>query len=220
VVADGSYWVRWHDAYQDPSSSLSRRLAVVQRRLGGVLDQAPVGRIRLISLCAGQGRDVIGVVADHRRREDVHGLLVELDPGLAGQARSAADEAGLTHIEIRQGDASRTSAYRGAVPADIVMACGVFGNISDADIHATVELLPTLMATGGVVLWTRHRLEPDVTPSIRSWFEEAGFEEVGFDTEEGTFFSVGTHRLVALPPPFHPDRTMFTFVGDGSGAHL
>ncbi len=99
------------------------------------------------------------------------------------------------------------------------MACGVFGNISDADIRATVHTLPKLLVTGGVVIWTRHRLEPDLTPSIRMWFGEAGFEEVAFDTEDGTFFSVGTHRFFSSPPPFDPTETMFTFVGDGSGAH-
>ena len=33
------------------------------------------------------------------------------------------------------GDASTTSAYRGAVPADLVLACGIFGNVSDEDIQ-------------------------------------------------------------------------------------
>ncbi len=218
-MTDEGHWVRWHAAYADPTSFLSRRLAIVQKRLGSVLDHAASGRIQLISLCAGQGRDVLGVVATHRRRGDVHGLLVELDPVLADQARSAADEAGLAHIDILQGDASQTFLYRDAVPADIVMACGVFGNISNRDIHATVGALPSLMAPGGAVIWTRHRLEPDMTPSIRAWFGEAGFEEVAFDTEDGTFFSVGTHRLAGSPLPFDPNQTMFTFVGDGSGAH-
>jgi hypothetical protein len=216
-MTDDGHWVRWHHAYEDPSSPLSRRLVVVQRRLGHALDEVASGPIQLISLCAGQGRDVIGAVAAHPRRDDVHALLVELDADLADQARGAAARAGLTAVDVAQGDASQTSAYRGAVPADIVMACGVFGNISDADIRATVAILPSLMAEGGVVIWTRHRLEPDLTPSIRTWFTGAGFEEVGFDTEEGTFFGVGTHRLVASPSPFEPDRTLFTFFGDGSG---
>ena len=218
-MTDEGYWARWHAAYEDPSSFLSRRLFVVQKRLGSMIDQAPSGRIQVISLCAGQGRDVLGVVAAHRRRGDVHGLLVEFDPGLADQARSAAGGAGLTQIDILQGDASQTSAFRGAVPADIVMACGVFGNISILDIQTTVRTFPSLMAAGGAVIWTRHRLEPDMTPSIRTWFGEVGFEEVAFDTEEGAFFSVGTHRLVGSPRPFDPNKTMFTFVGDGSGAH-
>ncbi|MGD0393238.1 MAG: class I SAM-dependent methyltransferase [Acidimicrobiales bacterium] len=217
-MVDEEHWVRWHEAYEDPTSFLSRRLSIVQKRLGQMLDRCPRGRIQLISLCAGQGRDVIGVLADHRRRDDVHALLVELDARLTDHARSAAHELGLTAVEIRQGDASCSSAYAGAVPADIVMACGVFGNVSDEDIHATVAMLPSLMGTGGAVIWTRHRLEPDLTPSIRAWFEDAGFEEVAFDTEEGTFFGVGTHRLEAPALPFDPNRTMFTFVGDGSGA--
>jgi hypothetical protein len=33
----------------------------------------------VISLCAGQGRDLLGVLADHPRREDVRARLVELD---------------------------------------------------------------------------------------------------------------------------------------------
>jgi hypothetical protein len=218
-MADEGHWVRWHEAYEDPNSFLNRRLSIVQKRLGQALDNCPRGRIELISLCAGQGRDVIGVLAHHQRRGEVHALLVELDTRLSDGARSAADELGLTQIEIRQGDASRTSAYAGSVPADIVMACGVFGNVSDEDIHATVGMFPSLMAVGGTVIWTRHRLDPDLTPSIRAWFEGAGFEEVAFDTEEGTFFSVGTHRLKAPPLPFDPNRTMFTFFGDGSGAH-
>ncbi len=86
--------------YEDPSSFLSRRLSIVQRRLGSTFDQAPSGRIQLVSLCAGQARDVLGVVATHRRRSDVHGLLVELDPGLADQARSAVSEAGLTQFDV------------------------------------------------------------------------------------------------------------------------
>ncbi len=218
-MADEGHWVRWHESYEDPTSFLSRRLSIVQKRLGQVLDQCPPGRIQLVSLCAGQGRDVIGVLADHRRRDDVHARLVELDVRLTDQARSAADELGLTHVQIRQGDASHTAAYTGAVPADIVMACGVFGNVSDEDVHTTVRMFPGLLATGGAVIWTRHRLEPDLTPSIRAWFEDAGFEEVAFDTEEGAFFSVGTHRLMSPPLPFDPNRTMFTFFGDGSGAH-
>lgn len=218
-MADEGHWVRWHEPYEDPTSFLSRRLSVVQKRLRQALDQCPRGRIRLISLCAGQGRDVIGVLADHQRRDDVHALLVELDARLTDHARLAAEELGLTTVEIRQGDAARTSAYTDAVPADVVMACGVVGNISDQDIHATVAMFPSLLATGGAVIWTRHRLEPDLTPSIRAWFEGAGFEEVAFDTEEGTFFSVGTHRLKVPPLPFDPNQTMFTFFGDGSEAH-
>ena len=94
-MTDKGHWIRWHEGYEDPASSLSRRLSIVQKRLGHLLDQAPDGPIRLISLCAGQGRDVIGVMATHRRGGDVHGRLVELDRELADQARSAIDEAGL-----------------------------------------------------------------------------------------------------------------------------
>jgi hypothetical protein len=64
-------WLEWHRDYDDPGSLLSRRLELVQGYLRAELDRAPAGGVRLISLCAGQGRDVIGVLAGHPRRDDV-----------------------------------------------------------------------------------------------------------------------------------------------------
>jgi hypothetical protein len=152
------------------------------------------------------------------RKNDVTARLVELDAGLAGDARAMAKEAGLLEVEIVEGDAALTSAYVGAVPANIVLACGIFGNVSSDDIRGTIEALPTLCAPGATVIWTRHHLPPDMTPTIRSWFADSGFEEIAFDTEQGRSFSVGTHRLVGHPRPFRENRRMFTFSGDGSGA--
>jgi hypothetical protein len=59
----------WHDQYEDPDSPLAGRLRIVQRRLDELLTAAPPGPIRLISMCAGQGRDVLGVVPMHKRKQ-------------------------------------------------------------------------------------------------------------------------------------------------------
>ncbi len=59
-----------------------------------------------------------------------------------------AAAAGLLNVDIAQGDASMTSAYAGVVPAHVLLVCGVFGNISDTDIHRTVSELPRLSAAG------------------------------------------------------------------------
>jgi hypothetical protein len=41
---------------------------LAQGHLRAELDRAPAGDVRLISLCAGQGRDVIGVLTGHREK--------------------------------------------------------------------------------------------------------------------------------------------------------
>src|SRR5271154_2837323 len=74
-----SHWVAWHDAYDDPSSPLSARLATVQSHIEEALDRAPAGEVRVVSICAGQGRDLVGVLAGHRRRTEVRARLVEAD---------------------------------------------------------------------------------------------------------------------------------------------
>jgi len=86
--------VAWHELYDDPSSVLSGRLRLVQAQLEDALDHAPAGPIRLLSLCAGQGRDVTGVLPTHPRRDDVSAVLIEANAENAETARRNAAAAG------------------------------------------------------------------------------------------------------------------------------
>jgi hypothetical protein len=213
-LTEPTHWQAWHEPYADANSYLSQRLAVVQSHIHSFLDAATPGPIRVVSLCAGEGRDLLGVLPSHARREDVHARLVELDPGNAAVARAAARDAGLSQVEVVVGDAAMTDAYAGAVPAELVLACGVFGNIVDADIRRTIEALPQLCAPHATVIWTRHRLEPDLTPTVRGWFGDSGFTELAFDApeREDLKFSVGVNRYEGAPVALQPGVRMFEFV--------
>jgi hypothetical protein len=204
-------WKTWHHGYADPDSDLSHRLVHVQRRLTDALNAVPPGPIRLISLCAGEGRDVLGVLPTHPRRADVTARLVELDPDVAGAARSTAAALGLTNIDVVTGNAGLSAVYAGLAPADVVLACGIFGNVNEADVHTTIRGLPQLSKSGATVLWTRHRGAPDLTPQIRSWFREAEFDEIGFDYEEGRRFGVGTQVFRGVTPSFDSTIRLFEF---------
>ena len=203
-------WSEWHDAYARPGAGLGDRLAAVRAQIERRLDTTAPGPVRVVSACAGDGRDLLGVLADRRDADRVTALLVEYDGGLVAQARRAAETlpAG---IEVRQADAAQSDVYRDAVPADLVLLCGIFGNVSDADVQATIEAAPQLCAPGAEVIWTRHRNEPDLTPSIREWFGAAGFDEVAFIAPEADHWSVGVHRLVASPQPLERGAHWFTF---------
>lgn len=206
-------WVAWHDPYDDDGSPLHRRLQIVQRHIAAVVDRAPEGTIRAVSMCAGQGRDLIGALTDHPRRRDVVARLVELDERNAEVAQAAARASGLDGIDVVAADASVSDAYEGAVPADLVLVCGVFGNISDADITGTIEFLPQLCAENATVIWTRHRRPPDATPPIRACFETSGFDELAFDAPEDLLFAVGVGRLRTPPAPLQRGIRLFDFVG-------
>lgn len=203
----------WHDPYDDPSSSLARRLEVVQRHLAAALDRCADGPISILSMCAGQGRDLLGVLDRHHRAPDVTARLVEIDDRNVAIAAGRAAQLDSSRVEVVKGDAGVTDAYAGIVPATVVLACGVFGNISDRDIETTVTALPTLCSAGATVIWTRHRQSPDLTPTIRGWFADAGFEEEAFEALAGTSVGVGVHRLVGRSGAFQPGRRLFTFVG-------
>jgi hypothetical protein len=205
-------WVAWHAAYDDPQSPLSARLRVVRRHLSDALDAAPPGLVRLVSLCAGQGHDVLGVLPGHPRGPQVSAVLVEYDLRNAALARQGAGQMGLPQVEVRQADAARVASYADALPADVLLLCGIFGNVSDEDIERTATAAPALCAPGATVIWTRHRRAPDLTPRIRGWFQASGFDEVAFDTPDTqTRVSVGVGRLAVAPPAALPDGPLFSF---------
>jgi SAM-dependent methyltransferase len=210
VVAERD-WYAWHDAYDAPDTPLAGRLAAIQDQIRSVLDAAPPGPLRAISICAGQGRDLIGALATHPRRADVTARLVELDPRNAAIARQSAEAAGLPTVEVVTGDAALTGQYADLAPADLVLACGIFGNISAEDIKRTVGCCAQLCAQGGTVVWTRRRdREPELFLQICAWFTAAGFA-AQWIADPATQFGAAAHRLTTPPSPLEPRVRMFTF---------
>jgi hypothetical protein len=205
-------WAAWHADYDDPSSFLSARLRAVRSRLAQAIDAAPAGSVNLVSLCAGQGRDVIGVLAGHPRRDDVRALLVEVDGGIAEIARQSAEQAELAQVAVRVAVAGEIASFDDALPADVLLLCGIFGNVSDHDIQRTVEAAPALCRPPATVIWTRNRRPPDLTPRIREWFAASGFDEVAFDVlATDGLMAVGANRLAGASAARLPEGRLFSF---------
>ncbi|HEY8545166.1 MAG TPA: hypothetical protein VIL36_08965, partial [Acidimicrobiales bacterium] len=109
-------------------------------------------------------------------------------------------------------DAGRSDAYLGAAPADVVLVCGMFGNVPEDDIPCTIEQLPRLCAEGGTVVWTRDREPLDDVTRVRTLFAAAGFGEVDLVAPPGTTFVVGAHRLLGVPSRLVPGIRLFDFL--------
>lgn len=210
-IAEHRDWHGWHDAYKDSTSDLSRRLEVVQEELRSALPDNPTRRIQIVSMCAGQGHDVIATLAGYTHAEMVDARLVELNPRNVEAIHARAAEAGVT-VEVVQGDAANSELYKGAIPADIVIAVGIFGNISEPDVYATIRALPQFCAPGATLLWSRGRRRlPDIGEQIRSTFAESGFVETAYHAPEDCQFRVGVVRYDGEPQPLQRAH-LFTFV--------
>ena len=205
-------WNAWHADYADANSALSRRLRVIQQHIADWLNETAPASVSALSVCAGDGRDLIDVLGQRRDAARVSALLVEADEQLVARATARAAACDLPGVTVSCADAGRMGAYMSVGPADLVLLSGVFGNISDDDVRRTIDALPQLMAAGGTLVWTRHRKAPDLTPLIRQWLEEAGFSELSFTTPQDVFVSVGVHRFGCAPVPKDPAAQLFTFM--------
>jgi len=204
-------WYAWHAPYDELVSPLTHRLAVVQDAVRDFLDAAPDRPLRAVSLASGQSRDLLPLLIEHPRGGDVLARLVELDPRNADFAEGAVLGAALSGVDVVVGDAGLVDAYAGAVPADLVLACGLFGTISLLEVQSTIRALPQLCAAGATVVWTRNRRRNDPTLAIRDWLADTGFTEVSFTAggEDQGAFSVGVARWNGPAGELRPGTRLF-----------
>jgi hypothetical protein len=205
-------WVAWHVEYETPKSPLSQRLAVVRETVQAAVATHEASSMRVLSICSGDARDLVPVLARARRRKNIRGRLIEMEPELAQRARGELERAGIHGVEVICGDAGRPGNYSGAIPADLVVLCGVFGNVSDHDVYRLIKSLPALCAIQSEVIWTRYRRDPDLTPLIREWFSATGFEERAFRSPGPGHFAVGRHQLVRPASETKLPDPLFTFI--------
>jgi len=202
-------WHAWHEQYDDPASSLARRLRVVQRLARPLVDGLNSGD-RILSLCAGDGRDILPVVAERPRRQRPDVVLIERDEELAQAARVRAARLGVA-ASVLVGDAGAPLTWADHLPVALLMLCGIFGNVSDEDIRATIFATPSVLTPEGAVIWTRGAFdERDLRGQVRDWFTEAGFREVVLETEPKGY-GVGVSRLNRPVAPEPLPRSLFVF---------
>ena len=204
-------WIEWHEHYENPESSIAKRLGFVVDYVRRALDAQSAGRtgtVRLVSICAGGGRDVLPLLPGR----DVRATLVELPPVLAARAGATAAGLGLSDVDIRVADAGDVSSIEDVVPAHVFLAAGVFGNVSGADVQRIVAALPGMLEPGGHVIWTRGRGDdgPDPALDVLRHFAEHGFTEVALESPDDERYRVGMHRLTG-PAGRRPAGRLFTF---------
>ncbi len=202
---------QWHRFYDNPASGMSWRLRMVQQWLRSAFDQS-AGEVRVLSLCSGDGRDVIETLAGRPDADRVRVTLVEAHPDIAARARDTARAVGVA-VDVRTADAGLTDTVADVTPVDLLLLVGIFGNINEADIEATIRTVPSLCAPGATVLWSRGRLRGDINDPIRGWFGDVGCSELDYATSDETESrpALGLVRFDGTPQPLEPGRTIFTF---------
>jgi hypothetical protein len=211
-----SPWSNW-PAHSYLRERYQQRLAAVQDHLSESLELATPGPVRIVSLCAGDGRDVIGVLPTHPRRDDVRAWLVELDRDSVAAGIEQRHAAGLDdRVEFIQGDATDYATYRGLLPCDIVLMCGVLGHVRPVERSLLVQRLRAFCKPRGAVIWTRGVKRGMARYNeFKSLFEDHSFELARETlTPEGKW-GICAHRYAALPCDAPESGRIFQFQRGG-----
>ena len=207
-----STWNGWPDrAYQQ--DRYQHRLLAVQEHLADALDHAPGGPVRIISLCAGDGRDLIKVLGSHPRRGDVSACLIEQDLRSVADGTRRAESAGLSNaVEFLAADATAYETYRDIVPADLVLLCGVWGHVPVSDRKELVRALASICKAGGMVIWTRGVSKGMIRlRQIQSLFAAPLWQQVRANLTPDKNWAIVTHRYCGPPMELPASGRIFHF---------
>lgn len=215
-------WHKWHRTY-DENPAFRKRLVLVRNHLSRCLDRSAPGEVRIISVCAGDGRDVLRTLAGHKRLADARARLVELDPNLVADGENACKALGLSsHVEFVNGDATDLGSYRAVAPANVVAMCGMLGLVDLPELPKVVRAMQALCAHKGHVVWTRRldwRNGVRQTKVLQKLMAQAGFRRATLSvTSFGALlfktprpsFAVGTHRYDGEPVALPESGPLFT----------
>ena len=197
-----------------------QRLLAVQEHLAECLDSSPRGSVHIISMCAGDGSDVIGVLGSHPRRSDVFAWLVESNSQTVADGILQSTRAGLENtVEFLTEDGTLYATYKRIAPTDIVLLCGVWGHVPAQERVQLVRALACLCKPGGTVIWTRG-VSKDMTRlrEIQLLFDDPSWNLVRFTLTSDKKWSVGTYRYRGPPLELPESGQIFHFCG-GAGTH-
>jgi hypothetical protein len=199
-----------------------KRLDEVKRQIRVTLDECPPGPLRIISLCSGDGRDLLGVVPDHARRPDVSCLLVDANPEAIVDAKAAASAVGLEkQFRCVVGDAACLDHYESFGPAHLIIISGVFVYLMPADAERLIAALPMLGHTGFYVIWNRRLPQsPDkeifrkgsvVVEDLQNFFRLYDFRTVTNSATGVDGFAVRREKFYGTTRPWKLGAPLFKF---------
>ncbi|RBP48046.1 amino acid adenylation domain-containing protein [Roseimicrobium gellanilyticum] len=209
-------WTNWHQLY-DAGMGISARLRLVEEQLRAAVEACQPGPVRILSICAGDGRDIFGAFAGHPRSQDVHAVLIDTDAAGLQRAETWAVEAGMGgRIQTLCADATSGANYRGVTHADIVLVSGVLAHVSEASIPGLIQSLPMLLQTGGWLIWNRHLVlnrGSEHVSLLRDLLRSTGFKEEVYELTSPKGFAVSSARYHGAMLPLDEQRVLFDFVG-------
>jgi hypothetical protein len=211
-------WTNWPErAYSQ--RRYQQRLAAVQEHLAKRLDVAPVGPVRIISICAGDGRDLLGVLEMHRRRNDVTAWLVEQSLQSVSASAARARALGLdSAVRFLHADATGYKTYHGIAPADIVLLCGVWGHVPVHDRASVIRALTCFCKPGGAVIWSRAVAKGMIRlQQIQALFAGPSWEQISLTFTPDETWAVATHRFCGPAVDLPKEGQIFHFaIGAGT----
>jgi SAM-dependent methyltransferase len=207
-------WAAWHHVYDNPQSRFSVRLRLVQAELRRLLDASPPGTpLTVVSICSGQGYDILGVLENHPRAGAVTTVLVDSSAANARAALARAERDGIPNVRTVVGDAGLADTYRDVPRADVVIVVGCWHYLDDDDLPAIGPMLTQICAPGAAVVWSEG-CGPENRRPIEDYeraLTASGFRTVDRAASPPVNFEVYVAQLVDAPNALEVGRRFFTF---------
>jgi 2-polyprenyl-3-methyl-5-hydroxy-6-metoxy-1,4-benzoquinol methylase len=201
------YWYDWHiEKHSDPNSYTSQRMTDIGLVIEEYLKDT-VHRSNIVSVCAGQGLDLIPILRQYPNSADAY--LIDIEQQNIDHINKIST--GLEGIHTYAADATVSNTYiNNKIPrANLLLVCGVFAHLTSEDQSIFIQNMRSLLKPGGYVIWTRI---DEYLNDIHEKFENNGYKKIDLSHINLSTGSVGMSRLKESIKTLHPDKQIFNFL--------
>ena len=182
----------WHLNHNDMNSTPYKRNKDEQNLIKTCLNSIK-NNVNIISICSGQARDILPILAGKKDNNKINTYLIDTDLECLEYADNYAKENKIPNVHLINKNAGLRETYNDIPQADIIIICGVFGHLSLLDIKSTISFIKHLLNENGFVIWSRHKFDNDISEDIKNIFKELNFNELAFVSPEDEPYTLGLH---------------------------
>ena len=205
-------WTEWHEeAYNDINSLPYQRTEIVKDLINKYLSEIDKD-IVVISIGAGQSRDILPVLIGRKDNDRITTYLIDTDIECLNYAKNYAKDNNIINVHIVDMDGSLVKNYKDIPKADLIIFCGMMTQKNTDEVKKLANNIKLICNKDAQIIWSRHGYDKDYSTPFRNVFNENFYKELDFYISHKEPFFICRNIIMSNPLNIETKKDVKIFI--------
>jgi len=205
-------WTEWHEeAYNDINSLPYQRTEIVKDLINKYLSEIDKN-IVVISIGAGQSRDILPVLIGRKDNDRITTYLIDTDIECLNYAKNYAKDNNIINVHIVDMDGSLVKNYKDIPKADLIIFCGMMTQKNTDEVKNLANNIKLICNEDAQIIWSRHGYDGDYSTPFRNVFNENSYKELDFYISHKEPFFICRNIMMPNPINIETEKDVKIFI--------